>query len=390
MTPAARHGAAIAVLDAWRDGLAVEQALARWARGARYAGSKDRAAVRDIVYDGLRRMGRASRAGGGDTGRAVVLGLLRLDGQDPASIFTGEGYAPERLGPDEAVVPENPAGPEADIPAWLRDAVARRASDPSTPGDLFDALCQRAPVWLRVASRHGGPDDAIASLGKDGIEARPDPRCVTALEVTSGARRIRQSRAYREGLIELQDLSAQRAVACVAWPDRGRVLDYCAGGGGKALAIADRTGAQVLAHDVSARRMSDLPARAARAGVSIPLLDQDGVRSGAPYDAVLCDVPCSGSGTWRRDPEAKWRLSPESLQMLCREQQTILESVAGLVRPGGCLVYMTCSLLEAENEEQVAAFEARHGGWTREVVACDTPLTASDGFFTAVWRREPT
>jgi 16S rRNA (cytosine967-C5)-methyltransferase len=384
MTPGARVAAAIGVLDAWRDGLSAEQALSRWARGARYAGSKDRAAVRDHVYDVLRRLGSAEDLGGGADGRALMLGLLRLSGQDPDTFFNGEGHAPEVLSSEErarvadTVMPPDPA---RDVPQWLRTALAARATGEEEPSTLFAALCRRAPVWLRVARKRGSVEAAQDVLATDGIETeRADD---TALRVTSGARRLRQTQGYLGGLVELQDLSAQRAVGFVDWPASGRILDYCAGGGGKALAIADRTAAQVFAHDAAPRRMADLPARAQRAGVAIPQIETAALAAEKHFDTVLCDVPCSGSGTWRRDPEAKWRLTPERLDALRDMQAEILDSAAPLVAPGGQLVYMTCSLLMAENEDQIAAFLDRNPAWSLTGTQLDTPLTASDGFFTA-------
>ncbi len=171
----------------------------------------------------------------------------------------------------------------------------------------------------------------------------------------------------------------------VDWPG-GRILDYCAGGGGKALAIADACAAQVLAHDALPRRMADLPARAERAGVHIPILAASGLVSAGRFEAVLCDVPCSGSGTWRRDPEAKWRLNPTRLAELEQVQAAILDEAAPLLLPGGRIVYMTCSLFRGENEAQVDAFLMRHPGWRLDGAGIDTPLSASDGFFHAVLR----
>lgn len=388
MTPAARAAAAIDVLETWMTGVPVEPALTRWARGARYAGSGDRAAVRDLVYDALRQRGSAARLGGAETGRGLVLGVLRLRGTEPEDIFSGARHAPAVLSADERAHLDRTAGlarldPAEDIPAWLQAELAPRAEDPQA---LFAALSTRAPVWLRVALRRGSRAEAQRRLVADGIETRPHPACATALEVTQGARRVRNCDAYTEGLVELQDLSAQLAVASVDWPQQGRILDYCAGGGGKALAIADCSSARVLAHDASAARMSDLGARAARARVEIEVLPAGGAGRHAPYAAVLCDVPCSGSGTWRRDPEAKWRLTSERLDALRATQATILDAAADLVAPGGLLVYMTCSLLRAENEAQIAAFRDRRPDWHGMGQRIDTPLTASDGFFTAVLR----
>ena len=155
---------------------------------------------------------------------------------------------------------------------------------------------------------------------------------------------------------------------------------FRSGGGGKTLAIADRSAASLFAHDAVPVRMTDLPARAARAGISCTLLATDDLPRHAPFDAVLCDVPCSGSGTWRRDPEAKWRLTPDRLAELGQLQRQIVTDAARLVAPGGRFVYMTCSLLRAENEAVIEdTLLAR--GWTLLQTRRYTPLDASDGFF---------
>ena len=381
MTPGARVAAAIGLLDAWRDGVPIEKALTNWARGARYAGARDRAAVRDHVYDVLRRLGSCRALGAGEDGRALLIGLLRLDGLDPADRFTGEGHAPPRLSAAEAATEAAQPDAWADVPGWARPLLSAR--DPDAACALAGALCHRAPVWLRVNPRKADRETAIDRLAADGVETGTDQRGALALRVVSGARRVKTSGAYNDGLVELQDLSAQRAVAAVDWPP-GRILDLCAGGGGKTLALAASTDATLFADDAAPARMRDLPRRAARAGVDITSCTADGPERHAPFDAVLCDVPCSGSGVWRRDPEAKWRLTPARLAALQRAQADILDRAAGLLRPGGRLVYMTCSLFRPENEEQVAAFLGRHPGWVCRDRRCDTPLTASDGFFTAV------
>lgn len=382
MTPGARLQAAVAVLDAWAAGMAAEQALTNWARGARYAGSGDRAAVRDHVYDVLRARGSCAALGGGESGRALVLGLLRLQGRDPEALFTGDGHAPAPLDDGERQV--RPVPPDdADVPGWTLPMLERRVGD-ALPA-LLDRLRHRAPLYLRVNRRRVDLSAAIVRLAEDDVVAAPVDGCATALLVTAGARRVKSSRAYAEGLIEPQDLSVQRALAAVDWP-AGRILDYCAGGGGKALAIADAVQADLFAHDATPRRMADLGPRAERAGVAIRQVDSGALARLAPFDAVLCDVPCSGSGTWRRDPEAKWRLTPDRLAELARVQAGILAEAAPLVGRGGLLVYMTCSLFHAENEAQVEAFLAARPGWRPEGMQVQDPLTASDGFFHAILR----
>ena len=379
MTPAARHAAAITVLDRWLDGVPVEKALTGWARGARYAGSKDRAAVRDHVFDVLRMKGRCARLGRAETGRGLILGLLRLRGEAPAEVFTGDGYAPAALTPEEQTPPADDPEIDLDVPNWLMPALQARF-DQDLPRALVE-MGKRAPVYLRLNQRKADASQVIDRLRSSGVDAVESADCATALEVRAGARQLRQASAYLDGLVEIQDLSVQRAMGVIDWPLKGRVLDYCAGGGGKALAIAAISDAEITVHDAHPKRMADIPARATRAGVRLNMCETDALAAEGPFDLVLCDVPCSGSGTWRRDPEAKWRLTPDRLAELCQLQADILEKAAALVRRGGRIVYMTCSLFHDENEAQVSGFLARNPDWRQTVQHFDTPLTASDGFF---------
>jgi 16S rRNA (cytosine967-C5)-methyltransferase len=384
MTPAARVSAAIEVLDRWCDGTPAEKALTSWARGARYAGSKDRAAVRDHVYDVLRRKGACEAHGGAD-GRGLMIGLLRLKGQDPGALFTGEAHAPSPLTELEQVDPVVFApDPWLDVPSWMRAALRDSLGD--SAGRVVDAMQGRAPLYLRVNLRKASVNQVQERLSSHGIETE---RCDLeyALKVTEGERRLRQSAPYLDGLVEIQDLSVQMACAAIDWPHSGRVLDYCAGGGGKALAIAAVSDAQVFVHDAFPARMTDIPARAARAGVALTTAARP--EAHAPYDLVLCDVPCSGSGTWRRDPEAKWRLTPDRLAELGHVQRRIVEEAQRLARPGGRLVYMTCSLLEVENETVVDT-ALSVPGWQLLQTRRYLPPEASDGFFLAELRREET
>jgi 16S rRNA (cytosine967-C5)-methyltransferase len=383
MTPGARVQAAIAVLDAWIAGAPAEQALTNWARGARYAGSGDRRAVRDLVYDALRARQSCAALGQAETGRGLMIGLLRMQGLDPATRFTGEGHAPAPLSAREAEAPMASSERPPDVPDWTLPFLAERAGA-HLPA-LLDSFRQRAPLYLRVNLRKASLSEAIERLAAEEIVAIADPRAATALEVVSGARRVKSSDVFAEGWVEPQDLSVQIALAAIDWPE-GRVLDYCAGGGGKALAIADACDARIVAHDAAPRRMVDLPVRAARAGVAIEIADRAALAGSGPFDAVLCDVPCSGSGTWRRDPEAKWRLTAARLVDLEQIQAEILDDAMRLVAPGGLLVYMTCSLFAAENEAQIARFLAAHPDWRLERQGAETPLTASDGVFHAALR----
>ena len=376
MTPAARLSAAISVLDQVLRGQSAEQALTNWGRASRFAGSGDRAAVRDIVFDCLRCRRSFSALGGAETGRGLVLGHLRAGGGDPAALFTGEGHAPAPVTAAEAG--RLPEGAEAlDCPDWLKTLLEQSLGADVSP--VLMALRQRAPVFLRVNLARMDRPRAEAALLAAGIATRPHPLASSALEVVDGARKIQTSAPYLDGLVELQDASSQAVVEALPLRDGMRVLDLCAGGGGKTLAMAARARLTLYAHDADPRRMRDLTPRATRAGVKVTLTDMP--EKTGPYDLILADVPCSGSGSWRRDPEGKWRLTPARLAELVSLQAQILDRAARMVLPGGWIGHATCSLLSAENGDQVTAFLTRHPGWTATLTRSFTPLQGGDGFF---------
>ena len=385
MTPAARYGAAIEILDAINTGTPAEQQLTRWARGARYAGSKDRAAVRDIVFDVLRRRASSAWLGGGDTGRALVLGLLRGQGADLDAVFTGQGHAPSPLEPSEhvtSVLSDAPRDQQLDLPEWALNALDADHKDNAT--GIAQALRDRAPVGLRASLRHGTRDGLVATLNALGHDAVPHDAASGALALPSGTRGLHLTEAYLSGLFELQDPGSQGLVArCPAQPNT-RILDYCAGGGGKALALADAYDLDITAHDVDPKRMKDLPERARRAGVSIQIAEN--VAPDAQFDGIICDVPWSGSGAWRRAPEARWRSTPEQVQQLCATQSQIIDDCVPMLAPAGWLAYMTCSLFAAENADQAAAILARHPHLSTEATWSTTPLDGTDGFYLHVFR----
>jgi 16S rRNA (cytosine967-C5)-methyltransferase len=272
-----------------------------------------------------------------------------------------------------------------DCPDWL--APALQASLGSDFEPVMQALRRRAPVFLRVNPARGSREAAVAALAEDGIAAQPHPLAKSALEVTGNARKIQTSRAYSEGLVELQDAASQAVVEALPLRDNARVLDYCAGGGGKTLAMAARARLRLMAHDANPGRMRDLPARAARAGISVRLLQPSEVDRAGPFDLVLADVPCSGSGSWRRAPEGKWALTPARLDELVALQGAILRRTASLVAPEGVLAYATCSMIEAENGAQIAAFLGDHAKWQLLAEHRFTPLQGGDGFFLALLTR---
>lgn len=381
MTPGARLAAAIAVLDRVLGGMAAEQALVNWGRASRFAGSGDRAAVRDLVFDALRCRRSFAALGGGLTGRGLVLGGLRAAGGDEA-LFSGEGHAPAVVTGADAG--RAPAGAEAlDCPEWLWPVFENSLGDDAAA--VLGALRARAPVFLRANTLRGTVAAAVAALAGDAIATVLRQDVKTALEVTGNARKIQNSVAYETGLVELQDLASQAVVAALPLRAGMRVLDYCAGGGGKTLAMAACLRGPVDAHDAMPRRMADLPARAKRAGAQVHVVTQPA----GGYDLVLADAPCSGSGSWRRDPQGKWALTAESLAGVMALQVQVLDAAAQLVGPGGMLAYATCSLFGAENQGQITAFLARHPGWQEVGHQHWTPLSGGDGFFLSMLTRKP-
>jgi len=385
MTPAARTEAAIELLDAIiaaaRDGAAAADTLvARYFAQRRYAGSKDRRAVRELVYAAIRHAGEVPA-----TGRAAMLALV-ADDPSLAATFDGSAHGPRAIEPGEPVAQAGVA------PAWL---VERLAASGIGTSDL-PALVERAPLDLRVNTLRTTRDAVLAQLGAgEAIPALPD-----GIRLPQG-----HNVDALAGLAEVQDAGSQIVSTAAAAEPGMAVVDLCAGAGGKTLALAAgmQNRGELLACDTDRARLSRLAPRAERAGVTIAetrlldpkreadaLLDWNG-----RADVVLVDAPCSGTGTWRRNPEARWRLTPERLDRLVATQAHVLAVAAPLVQPGGALVYIVCSLLDAEGDGQVAAFLANHPGWTAEAPALAAgqphgsgvrlqPATdGTDGFFVA-------
>lgn len=391
MTPAARVQAAIEVLDlvvaaARGNGAPADRIVADWFRTRRFAGSKDRRAVRELVYAAIRACGEVP-----PSGRAA---MLRLAEGDPAiaGLFDGSPHGPAPVAPGEAVAAAGLA------PAWLEAALT--ASD--IAGDEASALLERAPLDLRVN---------VLKADRDSLELPlPAERTVAphGLRLPAGAP-VEQWEAFAGGLVEVQDTGSQ--LACLALDARPgeTVVDLCAGAGGKTLALAAAMAGKgrLVAADTDRTRLSRLGPRAERAGaafVETVLLDPGreaealaGLAGTA--DAVLVDAPCSGTGTWRRNPEARWRLTAAQIDRHVALQARLLDLAATLAGPGGRLVYVTCSLLDAEGAEQASAFLSRHPEWRPEppalpagrVRGAGVRLTpghdGTDGFFVARFRR---
>ena len=389
MTPAARIQAAIECLDAIFDGSPAEKTMTRWARQSRYAGSKDRAAVRDHVFAALRSRDSLSAIGGAQTGRSVMIAQVLLGGSNPDEVFNGVGHAPAALDDHErariAEVNERGASNVIrdiwDMPDDWREKLV--ASHGTSALAIAQTLRDRAPVDLRVNLRKTSLSGAIDRLASEGITAKPCLISSSALRIVDGARALKNSSSYLDGFVELQDAGSQALIEALPLKDGMQILDYCAGGGGKALALAARADIDLFVHDVDPHRMRDLPERAKRAGVTLAEIQTSDLAQSGVFDLILCDAPCSGSGAWRRAPQGKWLLSRDALGTLGETQARILDAAAQLVSEGGSLGYATCSLLGCENDSQTAGFLDRHADWTLDFQNSWHVTDGTDGFFAA-------
>ncbi len=354
MLPAAQVQAAIEILDEILEAEHnAEIVIARWFRRHRFAGSKDRVAIRDYIYDALRNLRLYSAIGGGTRGRAVMIGSLLNRGSDLWSVFSGQGYAPSKLDPEEiGPFPEPSIQERLNIADWLWPIWQLDLGDEAQ--QIAEKLTQRAPVFLRVNLIKSSVTHAIEMLEKDEIKAIAHETVPTALLVLKNSKSISKSVAYLDGLVELQDASSQMSICSLPRILDGPILDFCAGGGGKSLALAAWFRDRVFAYDVAMSRMKDLPSRARRASAEIVCLSEKNL-SKQKYGLVFCDVPCSSSGAWRRDPWAKHMLKEKNLEELIQVQRRILRKSYEFVKPGGYLVYVTCSVLRRENIFQIEA-----------------------------------
>lgn len=388
MTPAARLQAAIelvdAILDAARNkGAPADRIAQSFFAQRRYAGSKDRRAVRELAWRAIRRFGETPVSA-----RAAFATLADEDAA-LAMLFGDSGYGPATLSDAE---PRASGGP---LPSWLLPKISSVVNE-----NELTALLDRAPLDIRANRLKMTRDAALAALEVgEALVSSPD-----AIRLPTGYA-VEQHPLFASGAIEVQDLGSQLiAAACGAQPGQ-TVLDLCAGAGGKTLALAASMQAQgrLIASDTNRDRLSKLPARAERAGANgiecrllNPGREQEALSDlEGQCHVVLVDAPCSGSGTWRRNPETRWRLRVDDLEKLIAEQARLMQLAARYVKPGGALIYAVCSIFEREGRVQVENFLRNMSGWQAEPIGisagrADGPgvlLTpahdASDGFYLA-------
>jgi 16S rRNA (cytosine967-C5)-methyltransferase len=431
MTPAARLSAAIdviAIIDAQR--IPAAQALKDWGTSHRFAGSGDRAAIAGLVWDVLRRRASSAWITDGDTPRARVLGMLRLErGLDVGGIeklCDGSRFSPAPLSEAErsALASRSLAGAPApvagDYPEWLDPYLKQVFGDDRVAEAT--AMASRAPLDLRVNTLKAKREKVLASLSHLGAVPTPWSPLGLRIVLAADARNVgvHAEEAFIKGFVEVQDEGSQLAALFSAAKPGEQVIDLCAGAGGKTLALAAmmQGKGRLIATDNDKRQLAPIHERLSRAGVhnaevrtprgsDDPLAD---IRASA--DLVLIDAPCSGTGTWRRNPDAKWRMRPGALEIRLKDQVEVLDRAAAMVKPGGRVAYITCSVLPPENNEQVRAFVARHTEflvvppsetagalWDKAddfaKAALETPegwlmtprRTGTDGFFVSILRR---
>jgi len=370
-----RIQAAIEVLDdIFSQHTPAKDALRDWGKSHRFAGSKDRAAIGGLVHDALRRKSSVAWRMDDDSARALALGTLVWCWGETTDVLTAafkdDGHSPDALTSAELKSLDSPkdmdGAPDwirADIPEWLWPSFENNYGENAVAEG--QALLARPPLDLRVNTLKTDKASALKELSAFNAQACPSsPKGVRIAAGTGLARlpNIQAEPVFLTGGIEIQDEGSQIVSLLVdAQPDEA-VLDYCAGGGGKTLALAAEMNneGRIYAYDIDKRRLAPLYQRAQRAGANNIEICPPPVKSlgklKGKMDRVLIDAPCTGSGTWRRKPDAKWRLSPETLEIRCKEQQLVLEQAKVYVRPGGLLFYVTCSLFAEENEGQVYEF----------------------------------
>lgn len=430
MTPGARLQSAIELLDdIFQSGRPADRIMESWARSNRYAGSKDRAAVGEIVFTVLRRRAELATATGGDGARMLAFAALLLTGgkslTEIEALADGGRHAPMPLMEEERAALEAAALPDENAPPHIRFSYPEflHAEFEEAFGARLEtemaALMDRAPTDLRVNTLKTNREAALDALAGAGVATEPCPLSPWGLRLLARTN-LPGLALYRDGAIEIQDEGSQLACLLTGAQPGEQVVDLCAGGGGKSLALAAMMGnrGQIYACDIDSRRLAGLIPRSERAGIRnlqtrilAPFrpgeADADFADLEARADSVLVDAPCSGTGAWRRSPDARWRLTPDVLAGYRAAQDEVLSRGANLVRPGGRLVYVTCSLLPSENERQMDAFLAAHPDFTPVPCAAAWPDSlvpapampgnwlrlspasgGTDGFFVAILRRE--
>jgi 16S rRNA (cytosine967-C5)-methyltransferase len=431
MTPAARLAAAIEVLtEIEGKKRPAPDVLRDWGRAHRFAGSGDRSAIGSLLFDALRRRASSAWLMGAETPRAVLLGALRLarnmSAEDISKLADGSRFAPEPLSDDEKKRLESgslgkaPPHVAGDYPEWLDPHLAQSFGEDRWQEGM--ALANRAPLDLRVNTLKSNRDDVAKELSYlNAASPRWSPNGLR-IELSADGKQppVTSEPSFIKGDFEVQDEGSQLAALFAGAEPGQQVLDLCAGAGGKTLALAAQmeNKGQIFAYDSDLRRLAPIHERLARSGarnvqVRSPKGKQDVLSDlEGTMDLVLLDAPCTGTGVWRRHPDAKWRIRPGALEIRQREQSALLDDAARFVKPGGKIAYVTCSILDAENGVQIKSFRTRNASFgivspndvvkvlgenatifSRAAKLSDEGLqmtprrTGTDGFFVSVLRK---
>ena len=401
MKTEAQIAAAIAILDNILDGVPINKALIGWFRSNRFAGSKDRMQIRDYVFNSLRfkrsLLWSFGEHGLPKDGRALLLGLAHQKNMPIDELFNGLGHGPRKISEREKLVlsvmksflSNAPNPVKYDFPDFLEDELQRSLKEAFH--EIINSLNARAGIFLRVNNLKSNVDECKRILADENIWTEKCFGSQFGLKVVENKKRIEESQAFKKGKIEIQDISSQIAIEFIS-PDPGiSVLDFCAGGGGKSLAVASflKGVGFFFAYDHKSERMNSIEKRMARADVTIKIIKKlELLPSIAKVDLVLVDAPCSGTGAWHRNPGSKWWLTQKKFQKLINNQREILNSASKFVHAGGKLAYMTCSILKRENKDQISWFLNQSNLFSLEKEKEISPITGGDGFYIAILKKK--
>ena len=399
MQDISRAAAAINILDDYLKGYPLEKVLKQWFKINRFAGSNDRRNIRDLVFDILRKRlilyypFQINEYV--ENGRILVLSYLFLYKKGSFSLedIKENKYLSPPINSNELIILNNinrlvkkaPKNISLNYPEFLEEKLSQSL------GNNFNAIMelflQRAPVYLRINQNKINLKEAKIKLENQGIFSEICPSSNYALKVISGEKFIKDSSLYQLGEVELQDLSSQLTTELVQISSGKKILDFCAGSGGKALAIASRlrNKVDIFAYDLNNLKYKNLIYRTNKAGANITIIDSKQlIKYKNFFDIVFVDAPCSGTGTWRRDPKIKWELNDQKLSVLTKNQYSIVKQACSYLKNGGFLIYVVCSLLEDEGDLIIRKYLLHHKNYSKVKSGIFHPINASDGFYFSV------
>ena len=376
----------IEILDTYLNEAKIDFVLRKWAIKHRFAGSSDRRKIKDIIFDIIRQKKSCEHVGGGFSGRNLLIGYLKLKGTELSSVFDNSKFGPEELTIKEQNINVDFSNLsniyELDFPSWLIPILRRSLLNEFS--NVVKTLRNRSHIQLRVNLKKISRLNVMKKLQKNNIECEINELCSSALNVLNGAQHILASPCFENGFVELQDAGSQLVSELIEINYNDKVLDMCAGAGGKSLAIScgAEMDATYYAWDINFDRMKDIDARSKRAGVKIEKVIK--LSSKSVYNKIIIDAPCSGSGSWRRDPEGKWRLDEDILDNYVKTQKELILKGLKLLAPRGQILYITCSILDIENDKLIDDLISSVLSLKLVKSISLVPSSKSDGFYGAV------